>query len=90
MNAPTRNEVEKSINEHLDKIRNFTYGSLGDEPQAYQLMAYMMANVSHVAELMRAAQVEMNRGINLTTELFKSVYSQFDETNKENENEEAK
>ena len=90
MNTPTKEEVEKSINEHLDKIRDFTYGSIGDNPQANQLMTYMMANVSHVAELMWASQVEMNKGLNLTTELFKSVYKQFDEAEKEESNEEAK
>ena len=90
MSKPTKEEIEASINEHLEKIRGFTYGSIGDNPQANQLMTYMMANVSHVAELMWAAQVEMNKGLNLTTELFKSVYEQFDEAEKEKSNEEAK
>ena len=39
---------------------------------------------------MGGAQVEMTKGLNLTTELFKSVYKQFDEAEKEESNEEAK
>ena len=90
MNMPTKDDVEKMMNDHLARIREFTLGALGNEADANQLMSYMMANVSHVAELMWASQVEMNKGLNLTTELFKSVYKQFDEAEKEKSNEEAK
>ena len=90
MSKPTKKEVEESMNEHLGKIRSFTFGSLGEEPTANQLMAYMMANVSHVAELMWAAQVDMNKGLNLATELFKSVYTQFEKDKEKEQDEKAK
>ena len=90
MSKPTKKEVEESMNEHLGKIRSFTFGSLGEEPTANQLIAYMMANVSHVAELMWAAQVDMNKGLNLATELFKSVYTQFEKDKEKEQDEKAK
>lgn len=90
MSVPTKKEVESAMNEHLGKIRSFTFGTLGDEPTARQIMTYMMANVSHVAELMWAAQVDMNKGLNLATELFKSVYTQFEEDKRKEQDEKAK
>lgn len=90
MSKPTKEEIEESINEHLEKIRKFTFGALGDNPPANHIMTYMMANVAHVAELMWAAQVEMTKGLNMTTKLFKSVYTKFNEAEKEESNEEAK
>lgn len=90
MSKPTKKEVEESINEHLGKIRSFTFGSLGEEPTANQLMTYMMANVSHVAELMWAAQVDMNKGLDLTNEMFKSVYMQFEQHERKESDEKAK
>lgn len=90
MSVPTKEEVESAINEHLDKIRSFTFGTLGDEPTTRQIVTYMLANVSHVAELMWAAQVDMNKGLNLATELFKSVYTQFEEDKEREQDEKAK
>ena len=90
MSVPTKEEVESAINEHLGKIRSFTFGTLGDEPTTHQIMTYMIANVSHVAELMLAAQVDMNKGLNIATELFKSVYTQFEEDKGKEQDEKAK
>lgn len=90
MSEYNKEEIEASINEHLEKIREFAFSTLGENVPAQQIMTYMMANVAHVAEMMWGAQVEMTKGLNLTTELFKSVYKQFDEAEKEESNEEAK
>ena len=86
----SKEEVEASINEHLGKIREFTFSTLGENVPPQQIMTYMMASVSHVAELMWASQVEMKKGLDLTTELFKSAYTQFKESAEEESNEEAK
>lgn len=90
MIKPTKKEVEESMNEHLGKIRSFTFGTLGDEPTANQLMTYMMASVFHVAELMWAAKVEMDKGLNLANEMFKSMYMQLEEEKRNKKDEEAK
>jgi hypothetical protein len=90
MNIPTKDDVEKMMNDHLAKIREFTLGTLGNETDANQHLSYMMANVSHVAELMWAAQVEMGKGLGLANEMFKSMYVQLEESKKEKGNEEAK
>ena len=48
----SKEEIEASINEHLEKIREFTFGTLGEEYPDRKFMTYMMANVAHVAEMM--------------------------------------
>ena len=90
MNAPTREEIEASVKEHIEKIQDFTFNTLGNVPSARELVTYVMANLFHAAEMMLVAQVDMSKCIDLTTEIFKSVYQQCEETEKENENEEAK
>ena len=90
MSEYDKEEIEASINEHLEKIRDFTFGTLGEEAPERKFMTYLMASIANVAELMWASQVEMEKGLSLTTSMFKSVYAQFDEAAKEESNEEAK
>ena len=89
-NKPGKDEIEANINEHLEKIRVFTDGILETKTTPSEFMAYMMANVAHVAELMWMVNIEMNKGIDLTTELIKSAYTQFEENTKGESNEETK
>ena len=90
METINKPDAESLMNEQLEKIRNFTEETIGSTVQPKVLMAYMMANVCHLAELMWAAKVDLNKGVGLATELFKSMYQQCEELEKEGSNEEAK
>ena len=90
METINKPDAEDLMNEHLQKIRGFTSETIGNTVQSEVLMAYMMAQVCHLAELMWAADVDLNKGLVLATELFKSMYQQCEELEKEGSNEEAK
>ncbi len=90
METINKPDAEALMNEQLEKIRAFTSEAIGTTVQSEVLMAYMMASVCHLAELMWAANVDLNKGIGLTTELFKSMYEQCDDLEKEDNNEDAK
>ena len=90
METISKSDTEALMNDQLQKIRAFTSQAIGTTVQSEVLMAYMMANVCHLAELMWAANVDLNKGTNLTMELFKSMYQQCEELEKEESNEDAK
>lgn len=87
---PSKEEIEASMNEYLEKIREFTDGVLTTKTQPDAFMSYVMANAAHVAEMMWVARIEIDKSLALTTQIFKSMYEQFDEAAKEESNEDAK
>ena len=90
MTFPTTEEAEKMMNDQLYKIREFTFETLGGETDGSNLMAYVLASISHSAELMWMAKVSMSSGADLVAKTFKSMYEQCEEFYKEGSNEESK
>ena len=90
MTYPTEEEVQKMINDHLEKVRSCTAETLGIESGAKDLITYVTALISHSAELMWLAKVDVDKSTELISITFKSIYEQYDEYSNGESDEETK